>query len=448
MKNVWSNIKLPEKFIEYSNQGFYIIVNNENTSSIKLDTQEYEVFQRTIQKIKSEGKKVQEDLPKEKEALDFDAEEELLRRLIRANVVTIVQPDGKEANKSVLLTHADAYLGLTDSCNFRCIYCYAECGPERIAEIDKTTLSYEEYGTIIDEVVELGYQRLYLTGGEPLLNPYVFRLARYAKGQGLFCGILTNGSLINEKNIHKFHVFDVVKISIDSSDETINDQTRGKGTYQKIVRALVLLKEHGIKIAINTVMTQANKEVLPDVIRFVGEEIGAIEHTIANHVPCGRGIEDKCGIEFNEIDYYTNVVIQSKIEVYRDRPELVNTTKKAKASKKTHCGMASGDVFINCKGDVYPCRMTYHDEYRLGNVYEIGLKKALSNFDERREKITVDHLEGCKNCDLRYLCGGGCRMLHCGYSGSIEKTSTAVCAILQKSLEYVTLLDYGLYSEK
>lgn len=424
---------MPTEFIEYQGKDYHLIINPSNVGTVKLTQEDYFEFKQLISYLQNRDNN---DVNTTRESLN----EDLLKKLVREHVIELYQVNESTVN-SEKMEHRDAYLGLTDACNFRCIYCYAECGPEKFERV-ASKLEYEDYCYIIDEIVNLGYRSLYLTGGEPLLNPHVFKIARYAKGKGIFCGILTNGSLVNENNVKKFNVFDLVKISLDSEIEEINDLTRGKGTCIKIIRGLKLLKEEGITLGINTVLSQYNKDVLASVIKYIDNELGVVEHTVANHVSCGRGTLDMCEIPEAELEYYSKVTI-------RERSKIYAASQKAfmRNSKRHNCGMACGDVFINCEGKVYPCRMAYSDEFYLGDIFEIGLKRALRNFDFYRKLIDVDSMEKCKDCNVRYLCGGGCRMLHYSKTSAIDKTSDAICKRLRCDMKYRLLYEHNMYDE-
>ena len=439
MKNVWSKLSIPNHIVKFNNKGYYVIINPENANTVKLSNDEFEIFDFLY------AQKGLNELNLNHPNFSNGEVNAIFMKLIRTNIFCLKKPSFDEDKYKTHVVHSDAYIGLTDACNFRCIYCYAECGPEAINEQIKILLSYEDYCKIIDEVVNVGYKKIFFTGGEPLLNPHIFKLARYVKGKGLFCGIVSNGSLIAENNIKKFHVFDIVKISLDSNIEEINDITRGKGTYLKIITALNLLKANEINIAINTVLTNHNKDVIKDLIEFVHNEYKPIEHTIANHIPVGRGACNSCEIKSEDLEKYMKDVVDSKYRLTVNHIDSVVPDKHFKNYRKTHCGMAAGEIFVNCEGKVYPCRMTYKDDYYLGNIFDIGLRKAIAKFDIYSDRFCIDNLEKCKDCDIKYLCGGGCRMLHYGYSGAIEKTSTEVCKILRSHLENIILIENNMY---
>ena len=62
----------------------------------------------------------------------------------------------------------DLRVSLTDRCNFRCFYCLPN-GEPPLARKD-TILTFEELERICAIFVEMGIEKLRLTGGEPLIR--------------------------------------------------------------------------------------------------------------------------------------------------------------------------------------------------------------------------------------------------------------------------------------
>src|SRR6266404_421252 len=62
----------------------------------------------------------------------------------------------------------DLRVSLTDRCNFRCFYCLPH-GEPPIAPKEQM-LSYEEIEYVCDIFVELGIEKIRLTGGEPMMR--------------------------------------------------------------------------------------------------------------------------------------------------------------------------------------------------------------------------------------------------------------------------------------
>lgn len=421
-----------EKYLEFSCNNQYVIVNPDINTSIKLNEREYLVFKELLTRKQND---LEEYVDKN------ESVNKLIVRLLASKLIFMNGEKIKVIKENQPRYHA-VYWGLTENCNFRCIYCYAECGPE-IKQYTESKLTLSQQFQVVDEIVGMGFDTLNFTGGEPLLNPNVFKIARYAKGLGLKCGILTNGSLITENNIKKFKIFDYVKVSLDSEKDTINDITRGKGTYKKIIRALDLLKDNKISTHIGSVVTKYNKDSIAELLQFINDRYSVVSHSLTNYIPVGRGKECNIGCSFEEIDIVNETIFQTKRQMQENNVDMIAQDVFYDDGKKTSCGMGMGEIFINYKADVYPCRMTYSQEYYLGNVLATGLKKALSNFDEQRKMFHVDNLE-CKDCDYKYLCGGGCRMYHAGYSGDIRKNCSNVCKQYKNQIKKLVLIKNGV----
>src|SRR3954447_2940762 len=74
----------------------------------------------------------------------------------------------------------DLRVSLTDRCNFRCFYCLPH-GEPPIAPKEQM-LSYEEIEYLCSIFVELGIEKIRLTGGEPMMRrdieQIIFKLAQ------------------------------------------------------------------------------------------------------------------------------------------------------------------------------------------------------------------------------------------------------------------------------
>ena len=81
---------------------------------------------------------------------------------------------------------------VTNRCNFKCSYC--KIWKEKTRETPtKDALS------LIDQLAELGTQRLSIFGGEPLLRKDIGKIIDHAVDSGLFTGLGSNGLLVPKK---------------------------------------------------------------------------------------------------------------------------------------------------------------------------------------------------------------------------------------------------------
>ena len=144
----------------------------------------------------------------------------------------------------------------TSACNLHCTGCWAaEYG-------NHMNLTYEELDEIVKQGVELGTYVYLFTGGEPLVRKRdIIRLCE--EHPDCVFSTFTNGTLIDEafaKEMLRVKNF-VPAISIEGFEEA-TDSRRGEGTYQKIIRAMEILKEYKLPFGISCCYTSANAEVI------------------------------------------------------------------------------------------------------------------------------------------------------------------------------------------
>jgi len=75
------------------------------------------------------------------------------------------------------------------------------------------------------------------------------------------------------------------------------------------------------------------------------------------------------------------------------------------------CAIGDGEISISETGDVYPCQLLHFPQFCAGNIREQSLKSIYETSDKLQacRELTVLKVAGCKKCDIRFICGGGCR---------------------------------------
>jgi MoaA/NifB/PqqE/SkfB family radical SAM enzyme len=164
-----------------------------------------------------------------------------------------------------------ASYNVTGRCNMRCVFC----------EWWKTTtpeLSTKNAIAAIDAVCNLGVPFFDLSGGEPLLRKDLTTLATRAANHGCLVSMNTNGTLLNESRVSMVaDTFDLVVISLDGPKE-VHDRIRGvAGTYDKAVEAIKLLKAHGVRVGVNSVVTPWNITILPQFIEELRSQVDFVQ---------------------------------------------------------------------------------------------------------------------------------------------------------------------------
>src|SRR5438067_5896939 len=170
----------------------------------------------------------------------------------------------------------DLRVSLTDRCNFRCFYCLPH-GEPPIAPKEQM-LSYEEIEYACDIFVELGIEKIRLTGGEPLMRrdieQIIFKLAQL-KDRGLVdLALTTNGYFLPHRaESLKQAGLDRITISLDSLKRDVFKQMTGVDVLDRVLEGIEAAKEAGLApIKINAVIVRGyNDDEVADFAAFARE---------------------------------------------------------------------------------------------------------------------------------------------------------------------------------
>jgi cyclic pyranopterin phosphate synthase len=173
-------------------------------------------------------------------------------------------------------TIRDLRVSLTDRCNFRCFYCLPH-GEPPIAPKEQM-LSYEEIEYACELFVELGIQKIRLTGGEPMMRrdieQIIYKLA-LLKDRGLEdLALTTNGYFLPHRaESLKKAGLDRITISLDSLKRDVFRQMTGVDVLDRVLEGIRAAKQAGLDpIKINAVIVRGhNDDEVADFAAFARE---------------------------------------------------------------------------------------------------------------------------------------------------------------------------------
>jgi heme d1 biosynthesis radical SAM protein NirJ len=175
-------------------------------------------------------------------------------------------------------------------CNLTCRHCYSIS-----ADTDfKGELSSDEVFTVMDDLKYFRVPVLILSGGEPLLRPDIFDIARRSKAMGFYTALSSNGTLIDERNIDAIADigFDYVGISLDGIEATHDRFRRKEGAFAASMVGLRLCQERGLKVGVRYTMTEENAQDLDPLLQLVRKE--GIQRFYFSHLNyAGRGNKNR-----------------------------------------------------------------------------------------------------------------------------------------------------------
>ena len=329
------------------------------------------------------------------------------------DVITVLtQLEAKQIEASEpksIFSNTRLHLHLTNKCSLYCPHCYMKSGAALSDE-----LTTDEIKKLCDDFKSCGGIDVSLTGGEPTSRKDFFEIAEYISSIGMKVSVFTNGFSWGEDMVDRFSKLNVegVQISIDGYDEASNSIIRGKGVFQKALDTVDLFVKHHVfvKIAV-TAPYEIIKEHQAEYISFskaLIEKYGtdAIEINYSYFFMPGREISSDMISKIK--DEYYKLVDEIVTSVYGEIEEDAFVTNLTDCIQDS-CGYGGLNVMAN--GDFYFCDRI-PDVNKSGNIRNMPFSRIYELMKIAEEAGRITNFKPCRDCELRFICGGGCRAEH------------------------------------
>lgn len=279
----------------------------------------------------------------------------------------------------------------TSACNLSCTGCWAAKYGDRL------NMSYEELDSIVNQANALGSHFFLFSGGEPLVRKRdIIRLCEDHPDCQFTA--FTNGTLIDEAfademlRVKNF----MPAISVEGFEKE-TDSRRGAGTYQKVLRAMEILKARKLPFGISACYTSANVEMIGSEEYFDQMiEWGAKFCWFFTYIPVGNGAVPELMVSPEQ-----RAFMYDQIRKFRDTKPLFTLDFWNDSEYIDGC-IAGGRFYlhINANGDVEPCAFVHYSD---SNIREKTLLEALQSplFMAYREgqPFNDNHLRPCPLLD-------------------------------------------------
>jgi radical SAM protein with 4Fe4S-binding SPASM domain len=312
---------------------------------------------------------------------------------------------------------------LSENCNLKCLHCYQENHQPIQLKYEKLVEIYNQYKDLLKKLKIKGH--INITGGEPLCNPYLFKLLDLIKkDQDLISfSILTNGTLITDtiaKKIKSYNPY-YVQVSLEGGKKT-NDYIRGKNTYEMIARGIQNLKKYDIFTSISFTATKINYKEFPKVVKY------ARKYNVNNvwsdrYIPLGDSEDKNLMLNYEETRDYLNIMNKERNKLKRLKNNHTTISMhRALQFQMTNdfaYGCTAGDTLLTVmeNGDLVPCRRM---PVVVGNLFKDNMWNLYKNNkflkELRKNKIPDD----CKDCEHSDLCHGGLKCLTYAVYGDLN----------------------------
>ncbi len=283
-------------------------------------------------------------------------------------------------------------LSVTDRCDFRCVYCMAE---EMTFLPRAQVLTLEEMATLCRAFIELGVEKIRLTGGEPLVKRGIETLvSEVGAMEGLFdFAMTTNGAgLVKHARALRDGGLQRLNISLDTLDPGRFRALTRTGDLAKVIAGIRAAREAGFKrIKLNAVVLKGrNDDEILDLVEFARAE--QVDISFIEEMPLGQAIGHDRAATFCSSDE-----VRGTIE---SRHALVPTTETTLGPSR-YFRMADSDSRI---GFISPHSHNFCDACNrvrvtaegrlllcLGNEHSVDLRAVLRRHpgDTERLKATI-----------------------------------------------------------
>lgn len=275
---------------------------------------------------------------------------------------------------------------ITNDCNMKCRYCACP-------DLPKDSLPTAEWKEVFRGLRRLGTIRLKLQGGEPTLRPDFGELAALGRELGMIVALASNGTFIAKKPELLDDVHELI-LTLNSLDKDVQDDLRGQGSFEAVMKSMDLAQERGVRVFNNMVVNKKNYAEVERMLDYC-ENRGVTLN--AQPVVFGRQHFDS-GAKNIQLSTEETRDLHRRLAEWksRGRDVLFSTATYARAAlwpdyddlcregdRPSSC-FAGRDYFhIEPMGEVYPCNL-HIGTFQAKSAVKDGLREALLHARDHR----------------------------------------------------------------
>lgn len=302
---------------------------------------------------------------------------------------------------------------LTRSCENSCIHCRnALIGNRGKSEFDIT-----EFSQLIAEAKELGLTDVFLSGGEPLLYPFFFKVLDILLDKRIYVSILTSAPDVGSdffEELTKYPNLVQLRVSIESAEPELLDFIRSSNNnLGKIIRFINNCLYCGLFFGISSTITALNEPEIPDLLDFaishranyfrISPYINICTHFNRNEesmiATCdiSVGIAQIINTAFQSLSRRLKN-LRSSFMPLKGRPESFKSFFKTSCPALSHSAYIykeNGEIFISA------CPFLIKPSF---NVSKMGLKKASTLLMNELKKLSESLKEKSCLLNIREYC--------------------------------------------
>ncbi len=284
-------------------------------------------------------------------------------------------------------------LHLSHTCNYQCTYCY----------VDKntTSLTEDDWLTVIGHAKALGVKKIALLGGEPLLSASLWVILDKIKSLHMQPFIYTNGSLLAAEMIRRLKTYDpLLVVKYDANDALYKLHTQqSRFSLSHIEENIRACRHNGLRVITFTPLLKDNSA---DIAGIVSRSLALGTFPVFERYVAVASAEVNAMFELSDEAYA--LATEQAEAVIRDF-----LTKKGLPfiAASGGCACYKKALSVTASGEVLPCPFL-PEKFSLGNVLTEDLNVIYKLF-KIKQKQEYTPAARCLACTSFKQCDGGCK---------------------------------------
>ena len=281
----------------------------------------------------------------------------------------------------VLFNKKMAFFAINNTCNSRCRMC--SIWKSKV----KSNVKYQDAVKVLDKLKANNFKIIQITGGEPFLNPDIFKILEYAKKTGFYILVVTNGSLITEeaaKRLAKINI-DQISVSFHHYDPKVFEKIENhKDIFEKARNAIGSLRKEKVHVSALCTISKYNMNDIEKTVKFI-EGLGLYTNfcipVTLDQTSFSLGGDDCVELTKDEMKKVISTILRMKKKghkIINSSVYLKDVISSLNGRSMYSCYGGSKLWFVDWNLKVYPC-----------------MGKGVG---QRIEKATFEDHDVCKEC--------------------------------------------------
>lgn len=310
------------------------------------------------------------------------------------------------------ITPLNVQLGITNGCNFDCIYCYGAAVMGKVGVTDRIDLPIETITRFLKDAKEVGVRSISLVGeGENTIHPNFYDVLECTREINLDMGMASNGIALKKDRIKEVLESLVwLRFSVGGGTREIYERIHCRDTFDKfldVVATAVDTKRRfnlGTTIGLQMVVMNDNIcDIIP--LAKLGKELG-VDYLVAK--PCSDTPDRKLAVPHTKYIELESLFKEAESYATEDYSVVMKRSKfENQGRNEFDCCRATNFVIqISAKGNVAPCGhlLGYREkEFNLGNINEQSFKDIVTSKKYADVQRKVQLLDVNKECETNCL---------------------------------------------